>query len=228
MTASDATAPGFRVQEEIALTDPSDVRLLQERVERLRRRMAGRRLVIGIVGEPGAGKSTLATALVEALGDEAALVPMDGYHLSNRILEQHGTRDRKGAPETFDAGGFVHLVERLRRQDEEVVYAPEFLRELDEPVAGSIAVDRTRPVVLVEGNYLLLDEPPWDALAGLLDDVWYLVLDDRERLSRLARRHETFGLTNEEADRWARVQDERNARLIRATRHRASLVVHLR
>ncbi len=133
----------------------------------------GRRL-LGITGAPGAGKSTIAAEVVAALGEDAVLVPMDGFHLAQARLEALGLTATKGAIDTFDGGGFVHLLRRLRAADEDVVHAPTFRRDLEEPIAGAIAVDRRTPLVVVEGNYLLVDEPPWDEVAGLLDETWFV------------------------------------------------------
>ena len=129
---------------------------------------------LGITGAPGAGKSTLAAEVVEALGEDAVLLPMDGFHLAQVRLEQLGLTATKGAIDTFDGGGFVHLLRRVRAADEEVVHAPTFRRDLEEPIAGAIAVYRSTPLVVVEGNYLLAEDPPWDEVAGLLDEVWFV------------------------------------------------------
>jgi pantothenate kinase len=206
-------------------TLPRDVEALRDLIGRLRAQAAPDRVIVGVVGEPGAGKSTLVADLVRALGDDVAQAPMDGYHLSNRVLDVMGLRERKGAPETFDADGFVQLLRRLRDRHEDVVYAPEFLREHDEPIAGRIAISRETPVVLVEGNYLLLDEEPWRQVRQHLDAVWYLDLAQDERVRRLAERHRSFG--RDEAQAWerARTHDQVNAELVRGTRSRAELVI---
>lgn len=205
---------------------PRDVEHLCGLIGRLRAASApGRRTIVGVVGEPGAGKSTLVAELVEALGPDAAPAPMDGFHLSNKVLDDLGLRERKGAPETFDAHGFVHLLARLRDQREDVVHAPEFLREHDESIAARIAITRDTPVVLVEGNYLLLDEHPWLEVRRHLDAAWYLDLDHDERLRRLAERHRSFGRAEEHAWERARTHDQVNAELVRRTRVRADLVV---
>ena len=195
-------------EEAVPSTDPfewphgsvsHDLDLLCARIAQRRADDHHRRVVIGLVGEPGAGKSTLAGELIKAVNGAAALVPMDGFHLSNRVLEQFGRRNRKGAPDTFDAHGFVHLVRRLRYQKEDIVYAPEFLRELD--------------------------EPPWHQVRHYLDTAWYVDLDSAVRLHRLAERHQSFGLTSADAQSWATTQDEANASRIRETRQRAGLII---
>ncbi|WP_203652836.1 nucleoside/nucleotide kinase family protein [Demequina activiva] len=185
----------------------------------------GTRQVLGIVGAPGAGKSTLASALADAV--DAVVVPMDGFHLAQRELERLGRADRKGAPDTFDASGFVALLRRLQTADAPVTYAPEFRREIEEPIAGAIAVPRDAPLVIVEGNYLLVDEPPWDQVPRLLDECWFVELDEHVRLDRLIARHEAHGRTPEQARAFAEGSDQANAALIAGTRERADWVIRL-
>ena len=155
----------------------------------------------------------------------AVLVPMDGFHLANRVLDALGRRGRKGAPDTFDAGGYVALLRRLRSGAEDVVHAPEFRRDLEEPVGSALPVPRDVPLVVTEGNYLLLREGPWAALEGLLDETWYVAPDERRRLDRLVARHEAFGKAPEQARAWALGSDEATAAVVAAGRHRADLVV---
>lgn len=148
----------------------------------------GGRRVLGIAGPPGAGKSTLADRLVAALDGRAALVPMDGFHLAAAELERLGRADRKGAPDTFDAAGYTALLRRLRAPDPvHAVYAPAFDRSLEEPVAGSLPVAPDVPLVVTEGNYLLLDDGPWAPVRGLLDEVWFLDPDARVRVQPARR-----------------------------------------
>jgi len=183
------------------------------------------RVLLGLVGPPGAGKSTLAAALLAEFAPVAQVVPMDGFHLANVELERLGRRGRKGAPDTFDAHGYVALLRRLLAQgDDEIVYAPEFRREIEEPVAGAIAVlPRTR-LVITEGNYLLLEDGAWAAVPGLLDETWYVDISDALRVERLTRRHVQFGRSADDAAAWVAGTDEPNARLIEASRARASFV----
>src|SRR5947209_15380641 len=123
------------------------------------------RRILGITGAPGSGKSTLAQRLVSALDGTAVLIGMDGYHLAQAELERLGRAERKGAPDTFDAAGYVALLARLRAHDpDEVVYAPEFRREIEEPIACAVPVPPATPLVITEGNYLLLTEPPWSGV----------------------------------------------------------------
>ncbi|WP_412543694.1 nucleoside/nucleotide kinase family protein [Longispora sp. K20-0274] len=200
---------------------------LAELVERARRLVVpGRRRLLGVTGPPGAGKSTLAAALVAAVPG-AVLVPMDGFHLADVELTRLGRRDRKGAPDTFDSAGFVALLRRVRADDEDVVYAPAFDRRLEEPVAGSVPVPRGAPLVVTEGNYLLVDDGPWSAVRGLLDEVWYLDVAADLRLDRLVSRHVAYGKSPADARDWAHGSDERNAAVVAATRPRADLVVRL-
>src|SRR6188508_3001950 len=133
----------------------------------------GGRRILGIAGPPGGGKSTVARAVVAELGSDARLVPMDGFHLAQAELVRLGRRDRMGAPDTFDCAGYAALLTRLRSR-EPVVYAPEFRREIEEPIAGSIAVPRQTPLVVTEGNYLLVGDHGWAAIRPLLDEAWYV------------------------------------------------------
>ncbi|MBB3193622.1 nucleoside/nucleotide kinase family protein [Roseateles terrae] len=196
--------------------------------EALRRAQAllakGGRRLLGIAGPPGAGKSTVAALLKEALGDQAQVVPMDGFHLAQAELERLGRAGRKGAPDTFDASGFVSLLRRLRTPDAEaeaLVYAPEFRRDLEEPIAGALAVPATLPLVIVEGNYLLLSSPPWSEVQPLLDECWHVSVAQAQRLARLIARHERHGRSPQDARAWALGNDEPNARLVEAAAHRA-------
>ena len=182
----------------------------------------GRKL-LGLVGPPGAGKSTLAVRLQRAFADVAQVVPMDGFHLANAELHRLGRSQRKGAPDTFDADGFVALLRRLRSQrDDEIVYAPAFHRGIEEAVAGAIPILPQTRLVITEGNYLLLDDGPWAGVAALLDEVWYVEVNDQLRNRRLAQRHEAFGRSREEALAWVAQTDAPNARLIEASRPRAT------
>ena len=190
----------------------------------------GRRAVLGIAGSPGAGKTTLAENLVRELNGSGrpwvAHVPMDGFHLADAQLERLGLRDRKGAPDTFDAAGYAALLQRLR-EDEfgDVVYAPGFERVLEQPLAGAVAVPPAARLVVTEGNYLLLASGVWPRVRGRLDEVWFCELDEEERLRRLVARHERFGKGHEEAVEWVTRSDQRNAELVSAARDRADLTV---
>lgn len=201
---------------------------MTELVARARRLAdAGPRQLLGIAGPPGAGKSTLAAAIVAALGPDAALVPMDGFHLAEAELRRLGRRERKGAIDTFDADGYVALLRRLRAAGPETVYAPEFRREIEEPIAGAIPVPPSVRLVVTEGNYLLVPEGPWGAVRGLLDEAWYLELDEAERLRRLVARHVAYGRDPAAAAARAHGSDQVNAELIATTADRCDLRVRL-
>jgi len=196
-------------------------------VDALRRRLVrGTRTILGIAGAPGSGKSTFAAWLQEQFSPGASVVvPMDGFHLGNAIIEGTPLRQRKGAIDTFDAGGYLSLLRRLSLRDEAVVYAPEFRRTLDEPVAASIAVPAEVQLVITEGNYLLADQEPWKDVRAQLDEVWFLETPPALRLQRLVERHVSFGMEREAAVAWATGPDEANARLIQATRPAADRVL---
>ena len=188
----------------------------------------GRRFMLGLAGAPGAGKSTVAQALLEAFGGRAVVVPMDGFHLANSELARLGLAHRKGAPCTFDAAGYVALLERLRRRpDGGIIYAPEFRRDIEEAIAGAIAVPDDVELVITEGNYLLLDDEPWRGVREQLDETWYVDVDPDLRRARLVERHMRFGRSEQAARDWVEGTDEPNARLIEATRTRAHRVLHL-
>ncbi|MCQ4213263.1 nucleoside/nucleotide kinase family protein [Streptomyces longispororuber] len=187
----------------------------------------GPRRVLGIAGPPGAGKTTLAESLVRALDGLAVLVPMDGFHLADVELARLGRADRKGAPDTFDAHGYAALLARLRTpHDGETVYAPSFERTLEQPIAGALPVGPDVPLIVTEGNYLLLDEQPWStAVRPLLDEVWWVAVDDTVRVERLIARHVEFGKSPADARAWVLRSDEANARRVAAGRDRADVVV---
>lgn len=188
----------------------------------------GSRTILGLCGEPGAGKSTFAEQLALTLGsDRAVVVPMDGFHLGNNILRDSEKSDRKGAVDTFDVGGYRSLLQRIRARHEDVVYAPAYRRDLEEPVAASIAVPRDLPVIITEGNYLLSADPAWRAVRPKIDQVWYVETSDEQRLSRLINRHIHFGKNPNEAAEWVHRSDELNAQIIRTTRHAADLILRL-
>ena len=193
----------------------------------------GRRALLGVVGAPGSGKSTFVAGLVSALagrldGGPAAVahVPMDGFHLADQALDRLGLRARKGAPETFDAAGYAALLRRVRSETGTTVYAPAFERDIEQPLAGAIAVPPVARLVVTEGNYLLLDGP-WADVRELLSEVWFVQVDDQTRVRRLVARHVLFGKTHDEAVDWVRTVDQPNADLVDRTAALADLVVSL-
>ncbi|WP_349899098.1 nucleoside/nucleotide kinase family protein [Parafrigoribacterium soli] len=203
----------------------TDLSSLVERLGLILR--ADRRLLLGICGAPGAGKSTLAERLASLVGDEAIVVPMDGFHIATTALASPEHVDRRGAIDTFDVAGYLTLMARLRADAEDVTYAPAFDRAIGEPVAGAIAVTRQHRIVITEGNYLLSRESGWRDLRQLLDETWYLELANDIRIERLTARHRRFGTTAEVAYARARGSDEDNARAIASARGDADLVIRL-
>ncbi|MDR6416472.1 nucleoside/nucleotide kinase family protein [Pseudarthrobacter sulfonivorans] len=200
---------------------------ISQAIDTLRHRLdGGRRTLLGITGAPGSGKSTFAAWLQQKFGpDIAVVVPMDGFHLGNSIIDGTPLRQRKGAIDTFDVGGYLSLLRRLVRRDESVVYAPEFRRTLDEPVAASIAVPASTPLVITEGNYLLAESPQWKDVRAQLDEVWFMDTPPALRLTRLVDRHVEFGMDRTAAAAWALGPDENNAVLIGAMRQGADRII---
>jgi pantothenate kinase len=183
------------------------------------------RSILGLVGAPGSGKSTAAESLVASLGASVVIVPMDGFHLAHAELVRLGRADRKGAPDTFDAAGYIALLRRLRAQPpDEVVYAPAFRREIEEPVAGAIPIFPETKLVVTEGNYLLLDGP-WLPVQGFLDETWFLNTPEPQREAWLLARHIAFGRSKEAAEAWMEATDAPNARAILATLDRADVLI---
>jgi pantothenate kinase len=196
-----------------------------ELAQRVRALVAAQpRVILGITGPPGSGKSTLAEA-VAAEVDGAVYVPMDGFHLADVQLARLGRLDHKGAIDTFDADGFLALLERIRAERPGIVYAPAFDRQIEQPVAASIAVPPTARLVVAEGNYLLDDDPPWPSIRALLSEVWYLDTPGDERRRRLVARHVRFGKTPNRAETWVANVDDRNAERIERFRGKADLIV---
>lgn len=209
----------------------SALEVLVDRARRLGAAASGGRILLGITGSPGAGKTTLARALVAGVNaghpaEPAAVhLPMDGFHLANATLDRLGLRQRKGAIETFDGQGFVALLARVLRETEHTVFAPEFERRIDEPVAGAIAITPSTRIVVVEGNYLLSDLDPWRRARELFAETWFCDTDESERMLRLVHRHTASGRTPDAARAWATDVDGANALRIEPTRARADLVV---
>lgn len=214
--------PGARRQERVEVG--TDLSVL---VDRIRSRMVpGRRLIFGLIGAPGAGKSTIADDLARRLGD-AVVVPMDGFHIASALLRHPEQTGRRGAIDTFDADGYLSLLRRIRERAEEIVYAPRFDREIEDPIAGAIAVHRDVPVIITEGNYLLCAAPPWREIAHLLDEAWFIELEPVTRRDRLVARHLRFGKTATEALAFAEGSDEVNAVIVAASIEHADLIVSL-
>lgn len=186
------------------------------------------RVIIGLCGAPGAGKSTLAALLASELNRDvptlASVVPMDGFHLAKSVIAVDDRATRRGAPDTFDPDGYAALLERLREPGTDVVYAPEYRREIEDPVAGAIAVPPECRVVITEGNYLLNPEPAWLRVRACLDEVWYLEAPSESvRIDALIRRHEHFGKSPDHARSHVMNTDQANAELIAGYRTSADL-----
>jgi pantothenate kinase len=201
-------------------------RLIQTIDDRVR--ASDDRLMVGIVGAPGSGKSTVAEYVCTRLAPgTAVIVPMDGFHLANTVLDDLGRSGRKGAIDTFDAGGYVSLLRRLRARDEDIVYAPEYRREIEESVGSAIPVPAEVPVIITEGNYLLAHEEPWVGIREVLDETWFIEVAQHARMERLIARHVRFGKSPQAAAEWAGTSDEANARFIATTAGAADVIVRL-
>jgi pantothenate kinase len=201
------------------VTTAPDVDRLLDRVERLCAQHR-RRVVVGVAGPPGAGKTSLVLALLAVaegrpgLAGRVAHVPMDGFHLTNAELDRLGRRERKGAPDTFDAQAYAAVLAAVRDPARPVVTAPSFDHAEGEPVPDALTVPASADVVLTEGNYLLLDDGPWRDVRALLDEVWFCALADDVRRDRLVARHVEAGREADDAVEWVHRSDEANAVLV--------------
>ena len=207
--------------------DGSASELIADLAERLARdvsRDPDARVVVGLTGAPGSGKSTAARELAAILTEAGALageVPMDGFHMSNAVLDELGRHGRKGAPDTFDVGGYATTLDRVRRGEE--VLAPVYRRDLHEPVAAGTRVSGGG-VVLTEGNYLALGTAGWEAVRERIDLLIMLAVPTEELAARLVARHMSFGRDRVDAAHWVRVVDLPNAALVEASAHRCDEV----
>jgi pantothenate kinase len=188
------------------------------------------RVVLGVTGPPGAGKSTVAENLMARLRndlgpDVVGHLPMDGFHLADVTLERLGRRDRKGAPDTFDVDGYVAALQRRYDEPDRTLFAPGFERDLEQPIAAAIAIPPPARLVVTEGNYLLLADGGWERVRPLLTEAWYVEVDDDVRRERLVRRHVQFGKSADAARAWVESVDEPNADLVATTRRAADLVI---
>ncbi|WP_291053096.1 nucleoside/nucleotide kinase family protein [Herbiconiux sp.] len=205
---------------------------LDELIARCRQLIAsGERRILGIAGTPGAGKSTLSSALIAALGADAVLVGQDGFHFANQELERLGRRGRKGAPDTFDIDGYVALLGRLASPptstDAPPVYAPIFDRALEESIGSAVPVPASVPLVITEGNYLLNDDHGWHRVREHLHESWFIDVAPEVRHERLVRRRVSFGHSADASADWVREVDEKNAEIVETARTNADLLMHL-
>jgi pantothenate kinase len=201
-----------------------DVNLLTDRIRTLADQRD--RIIIGITGAPGAGKSTLAEKLATALPG-SVVIPMDGFHLSNQALRELNMHTRKGSIDTFDLAGYRALLERVRAGEAGTIYAPAYYRDVEEAIAGVIAVSAGTRIIITEGNYLLADHPDMRRARPLFDETWYVEIDEELRQRRLVGRHICFGKSRAEARDWVANVDQTNAELIRASRPHADFSVQL-
>ncbi|WP_049575230.1 nucleoside/nucleotide kinase family protein [Nocardiopsis sp. SBT366] len=190
------------------------------------------RVILGLTGAPAAGKSTLARYLVHAVDKRAGAgtagyLPMDGFHLSNAQLERLGRRDRKGAPDTFDAHGYLAMVRRLLAETDSPVYVPDYDRRLHEPIAAQHAIGPSTRLVVTEGNYLASDEEPWTGVRGLFAELWYVEAEDRVRERRLRRRQMAGGASVSAAQEWVERSDRPNGELVKGLRDHCTRVVRV-
>ncbi|RWH37802.1 nucleoside triphosphate hydrolase [Mesorhizobium sp.] len=184
-----------------------------------------RRFVVAIAGPPGAGKSTISARLHELLPEGTAeIVPMDGFHYDNIVLEQRGLRARKGAPETFDFAGFETLLKRIRAAEPDIAI-PVFDRSMELSRAGASIIAADTKFILVEGNYLLLDEEPWSRLAPLFDFSIFVDVSRAELERRLLERWHDHGRSDEDARAWIASNDMPNIDRVLALRRPADLVI---
>jgi pantothenate kinase len=198
-------------------SDPTDVASLADRLEAMA--AGGKRVIAALAGAPGSGKSTLADKLVGKLNGRkpglAAVLPMDGYHYDDLHLVPAGLRPRKGAPMTFDVGGLFHTLKRLRDRDEDEVAVPVFDRKIEIARAGARLIPRDVPVIVVEGNWLLLNQSPWDRLRPMFDLTVMVEVPEHVLRARLRGRWERLGLSEAEIVEKLEENDLPNGRWVR-------------
>lgn len=187
------------------------------------------RTVLGLVGAPGAGKTYSAQCIertLERWGIPSAVLPMDGFHLSNAQLEDLGIRDRKGAPDTFDVDGLIHALGRIRQENDRPVFLPDYDRDVHEPIAARRRIDPRTRVVIIEGNYLLHEEDNWNRVGEYLDCAWFLHVSESTREERLVERKLQAGWSRAAAEQWVREVDGANAGVVFQAKPRADRVIN--
>src|SRR5918993_3020547 len=199
-------------------------------VDTLAKLTANARRFLGITGNPASGKSSLAQGLAATVnrrvgGHVAVVVPMDGFHLPNAVLHERGLYPLKGIPATFDAEGFILLLQRLHESPYRKVGAPAFDHARHDPVYDEITVQPSHRLIVVEGNYLLHDDPPWDQVRPLLDEVWYVDAPRGIIAQRLLERHMRAGRSRKDAEKKIASTDIPNVRIIERTRPRADRII---
>lgn len=213
---------------------PSDVplysqRALPELAESALRLIGSQRAILGIVGEPGAGKSTFAGQLLAEVSalrpGVATAVSMDGFHLAQKVIDNRGQSATKGAIDTFDAHGFIAMLRRTHDETQHTLWWPEFRREIEEPVAGAAGITPQHRLVIVDGNFLLATAPPWDQVRSLLTETWFLDANPDARRDRLTRRYVQYGFSENSARAKVNGIDERTSATIRRTGYDADLIL---
>jgi len=186
------------------------------------------RSIIGIVGKPGAGKSTVVSEIEKRFdSSQVSVIQMDGYHLSNEELIALGHRDRKGAPDTFDTQSFISLITKVKNIPGLEHRFPIFHREMEASIENEGSVPSGAKVIVVEGNYLFSEDHNWQGVFPLLDHSWFIQIDDEVRIERLIARHIQFGKSPEAAENWSRGSDEANARFIAKTASKAKNLIRM-
>ena len=195
----------------------------------IRERGASARVIVAIAGPPGSGKSTFAARVVDVLNAgeprAAALLAMDGFHFDDTVLLERGLRPRKGAPQTFDVGGLEHCLGRLRRNTEDEIAVPVFDRAIEIARAGAAIIPRSAKYVVVEGNYLLLDQEPWTRLAQYFDLTIFLAVEDHVLRERLERRWREVGYDEERLRTKLDGNDLPNVALVKSRSRIADFVI---
>lgn len=210
--------------------DSVDIAALTQLLLDLSNERGNKRFLLGLTGVPGSGKSTLATSLMNNINKQlqkevAVVVPMDGFHYHNELLVRKGLLQKKGSWETFDSENFVKLVKKIVRETTTTIYCPAYDRKLHNPVENAIEIQPIHKIIIVEGNYLLLDKWPWSELPTLFDESWFIAVPLGIVEKRLINRHVVTGRSLEEALQKVTTTDLPNAQLIMDTKERADKII---